>query len=92
MMKKRWFDPVLALAVVGALALLAAAVWYAVLRPQSNWHFDPEVITLPESWAPPDCWISAFFLFFTALACFAGGVHYDEDTGKPEEGGDGACP
>lgn len=88
-MKKRWFDPVLVLAVVGALALLAAAVWYAVLRPQSNWH--PVGPHLPEH-RFPDCWISAFFLFFTALACFAGGVHYDEDIGKPEEGGDEACP
>ena len=76
--------------------LLGAALWYAVLRPQSNWHFDPDVIPLPESWIPPDCMISAVFLLFTALACFAGGVHYDEYDGqeddKGEDGGDMACP
>lgn len=89
-MKKRRFDFVLALTVVGALALLGVAVCYAVLRPDSNYNFYATM--LPVSWAPPDCWRSAIFLLFAAQVCFAGGVHYDEDDGKPEEGGDGACP
>lgn len=88
MMKKRRFNPVLALTVVAAAVLLGAAVWYAVLRPQSNWH--PVGIHLPDH-RPPDCWVSAFFLFLTAHVCFTGGVFCDE-VQRPKDGGDGACP
>lgn len=94
-MKKKKFDLLLALTVIAALALLGAAVWFAVLRPNSNWHIEPGVIALPD-WRPPDCLISAFFLLSAAIACFAGGLHYDKDDGpeegKGEEGGGAGCP
>lgn len=74
-MKNKQFDFVLSLTVAGALALLGVAVWYAILRPQSNWH--PVGLYLP-GWRPSDFLVSSVYLLFTALVCFAGGVHYDD--------------
>lgn len=94
-MKKKKLDLLLAVTVIAALALLGAAVWFAVLRPNSNWHIEPGVIALPD-WRPPDCLISAFFLLSAAIACFAGGLHYNgysgQEEGKGEEGGGAGCP
>ncbi len=94
-MKKRRFDLVLAIIVVGVLALLGTAVWFAVLRPNSNWHVAPGEIVLPGTRAT-DLFTSAIFLLFTAWACFAGGVHYDdyseEEDANKEDGGGEACP
>ena len=80
-MKRQRFDLFLVLTVLAALALLGMAVWYAVLRPNDNYQgYIFAHVMLPDN-PIPDYWISVFFLFFTALACFAGGVHYDEDGG-----------
>jgi hypothetical protein len=88
-MQRRRFDFRLAITTVVALALLGVAVWFAILRPNDNYQgYIFAHVMLPDN-PIPDCWISVFFLLFTALACFAGGVHYDEDDGKSEEGDGG---
>ena len=70
-MKKRRFDLFLVFIALAALALLGMAVWYAILRPDSNYR--PQI--LPDH-GIPDCLCSIFYLLLTAFVCFVGGLRY----------------
>ena len=79
-MKKFLYYFLLTITVLAATALIGTAFWFAVIRPDSNYHLDPG--QLP-SMGFPDLFLSGTFLLFAAPVCFVGSflirlLNYDD--------------
>lgn len=70
-MKKFLYYLILTVTVLAVVALVGMAFRFAILRPDSNYHFGSG--QLPEM-GIPDCVVGAVCMLFAAPVCFVGSL------------------